>query len=70
MHTKVRKRVKNAIAMAEMKLIHATKSKETSQTTFAGYLLQSVQFILYHLVKILIAYTKAVLIPTLANILP
>ena len=44
--------------MAEMKLIHATKSKETSQTT----LLQSVQFILYHLVKILIAYT--VLIPT------
>ena len=63
---KVSKQVKNAIAicMAEMKLIHATKSKETSQTTFAGYLIQSVQFILYHLVKILIAYT--VLIPTLA----
>ena len=45
---KVRKQVKNAIAMAEMKLIHATKSKETSQTTFTGYLLQSVQLILYH----------------------
>ena len=63
---KVRKQVKNAIAMADMKLIHVTKSKETNQITFAGYLQQSVQFILYHLVKILIAYTEAVLIPTLA----
>ena len=33
--------------MAEMKLFHATKSKETSQTTLAGYLLQSISFFMF-----------------------